>query len=212
MRYERTMSVLGAVFGALLMLVLLSPNAKADEWNKLTYVHFSAPVEVPGYNGPIVLPTGTYTFKLLNSMSDRDIVQIFNKDQSHLYTTVLAIPDYRLHPRGKTVIKFTEEGSGNPEALKAWFYPGSQFGTEFVYPKSRAVELARASKEPVLSMSDEDSAYMSKQIKSGQEPAAKSLEQAKVSAEEPSGKEVAMGQVVQSQPSNSSSSAANQKQ
>jgi hypothetical protein len=208
MRYERTMSVLGAVFGALLMLVLLSPNAKADEWNKLTYVQFSAPVEIPGYNGPIVLPAGTYTFKLLNSMSDRDIVQIYSKDQSHLYSTVLAIPDYRLRPRGKTVIKFAEEGSGNPEALKAWFYPGSQFGVQFVYPKSRAVELAKASKQPVLSMSDEDSANMSKPIKSGQEEAAQSLGQAKVNAEEPSGKEVEMGQVVQSQPSNSSSAAA----
>jgi hypothetical protein len=154
-----------------------------------------------------VLPAGTYTFKLLDSASDRHIVQIYNKDQSHLYATVMAIPDYRLHPTGKTVIKFEETAAGNPEALRAWFYPGDQFGQQFVYPKSRARELAKASNQPVLSMSDEASANMAKPIKSAKEPSVKALENTQVTAQEPSGQEVAMGKVVQTQPSSSSSSA-----
>jgi hypothetical protein len=86
---------------------------------------------------------------LLDSPADRHIVQIFNADGSHLIATVLAINDYRLKPTGDTVVKFAERSGDNPEALKAWFYPGDNFGQEFVYPKQRAVELAVIVKEPV---------------------------------------------------------------
>ncbi len=65
------------------------PQAKADEWDKKTIVTFSAPVELPG----VVLPPGTYVFKLADSASDRNIVQVFNKNESHVFATVLAVPD-----------------------------------------------------------------------------------------------------------------------
>ena len=55
-----------------------------------------------------VLPAGTYVFKLVNSSNDRHIVQIFNKDQTKIYATILAIPNYRLTPKDKTVITFNE--------------------------------------------------------------------------------------------------------
>ncbi len=175
-------------------------TAKADEWNKLTIFTFSAPIEVPGYHGPLVLPAGTYTFKLLNSDTNRDIVQIFNKAQNHLYTTTLAIPDYRMKPRGKTIVKFEERSANSPEALKAWFYPGDQYGQEFVYPKSRAVELAKRTNEPVLSMPDETASNMSKSINSAQDPAVTALENTTVKAEKPNGQEVKMEDVVTTHP------------
>jgi hypothetical protein len=131
-----TLSVLGAMF---------APRTGADGWDKKTVVNFSQPVEIPGQ----VLPAGTYTFSLVDSLSDRDIVRIFNADGSQVIATVLAIPNYRLTPTDKTVIKFEERSGDNPEALKAWFYPGDNFGQEFVYPKRRAIELAVASKEPI---------------------------------------------------------------
>jgi hypothetical protein len=106
---------------------------------------FSQPIEIPGQ----ILPAGTYTFVLLDSPSDRHIVQIFNADGSQIITTVLAINNYRLKPTGDTVVKFAERSGDNPEALKAWFYPGDNFGQEFVYPKQRAIELAVIVKEPV---------------------------------------------------------------
>ena len=37
-----------------------------------------------------------------------------------------------------------------PEALRAWFYPGDGFGQEFVYPEKRAFELAETARVPVL--------------------------------------------------------------
>jgi outer membrane biosynthesis protein TonB len=119
-----------------LLVPVLAPNAAADEWDKKTIVTFSGPVEVAGTK----LDAGTYVFKLMDSQSDRHIVQIFNQDQSHIIATILAIPDYRLTPTSKTVMKFTEtEGtttnSGSLPAeglpMKEWFYPGDGFGQAF---------------------------------------------------------------------------------
>ena len=133
----------------------LAPGARADEWNKKTILTFSQPVEIPGQ----ILPAGTYTFKLLDSPADRHIVQIFNADGTHIIATVLAINDYRLKPTGRTVVSFAERSGDNPEALKAWFYPGDNFGQEFVYPKQRAVQLAMASNEPVPALAVDSTDY-----------------------------------------------------
>jgi hypothetical protein len=84
-----------AYFG---LLVSIMPSARADEWDQKTVFTFSAPVEIPGQ---VLLP-GTYVFKLADSSSDRNIVQVFNKDESHLYGTFLAIADYRIKPSGKS--------------------------------------------------------------------------------------------------------------
>lgn len=164
-----------------LATLFVSSNAKADTWNKATKLTFSAPVEVSGH----VLPAGTYWFQLMNSTSNRNIVQIWSADRSRLITTILAIPNYRLQPTGDTVVKFAERPSGTPEAIKAWFYPGASFGQEFVYPKTRATQLAQNVQEPVLSVRDEQP------VTSG--PA---LEAAPVKAVEPSGEEVEIAEVV----------------
>lgn len=172
------------------------PKAKADEFNKLTIFTFSGPFEIPGYKGPMVLPAGTYVFKLLDVIGNRDIVQVFNKDQTHLYSTILAITDYRMKPTDKSVITFEERAAGSPEAVKAWFYPGSLSGEEFVYPKARAVELAKRTNQPVLSMPEETSSNMAKPIKSANESAVAALEKAPVKAQKPSGEEVEMVEVI----------------
>jgi hypothetical protein len=125
------------LFGATLL-----PRARADTWNKKTVITFSQTVEVPGK----VLPAGTYTFQLADSLSDRHIVQIFNADGSQIIATILAINNYRLQPTGETVMKFSERPGDSPEALRAWFYPGDNFGQEFVYPKVRAIQLAQTAK------------------------------------------------------------------
>ena len=114
--------------------------AKADDWDQKTVFTFSVPVEIPDQ----VLPAGTYVFKLADSPSNRNIVQVFNEEQNHLYGTFLAIPDYRLDVTDKTVITFDERPAGSPEAVKAWFYPGEHYGHDFVYPKVKSVELAQA--------------------------------------------------------------------
>jgi LPXTG-motif cell wall-anchored protein len=137
-------ALLGLVAVALLGTMAL-PSGRADTWTKKTVVTFSQAVEVPGK----ILPAGTYTFKLLDSPSDRHIVQIFNADGSQIITTILAINNYRLEPKGDTVMKFSERPGDEPDALRAWFYPGDNFGQEFVYPKARAIQLAQTTKVAV---------------------------------------------------------------
>src|SRR4029077_7005251 len=98
------------VFCAALIGAAFSPSVKADDWNRKTVITFSAPVEIPGVHlaGWGVLPTGTYVFKILDSASDRHIVQIFSKDELTVYATILAIPNYRLKATDKTVMTFRE--------------------------------------------------------------------------------------------------------
>jgi len=156
-----------AVFSLALLGVVCLPGAKADEWNNKTVITFSGPVEIPGVHlkGWGVLPAGTYVFKLLASQSDRHIVQIFNKDETVVYATILAIPNYRLKATGKTVVTFRERPAGQPEALRAWFYPGRNWGEEFVYPKARAVQLAQETSTPVLFLMTEVPVEVAEPIK-----------------------------------------------
>ncbi len=132
------------------LCLVVVPKAKADGWDRKTVISFSGPVEVPGV-GVHLLPAGTYVFKIFNSPSNRHVVQIFSEDESKLLTTILAIPNYRLKVADKTVITFSERPEGQPEAIKAWFYPGNQYGDQFVYSRQRAIELAKETNETVLS-------------------------------------------------------------
>jgi hypothetical protein len=118
--------------------VTLVPSLRADEWNKMTILTVNEPIQVPNQ----VLEPGKYVIRLMDSPSNRHIVQIFDSTQQHLITTVLAIPNYRLEPAGKTVFTFWETPPGQPKALRAWFYPGDNFGQEFAYPKMAAVAIA----------------------------------------------------------------------
>src|SRR5437763_12613057 len=134
---------------AVTVSLLVVPGASADDWNHKTSITFSGPVEVPGV-GAQVLPAGTYVFKIMDSLSDRHIVQIFSADGTHIFTTILAIPNYRYRATDKTVVTFQERAQGEPQAIRVWFYPGHQWGEEFVYPKTKALELAKIGNEPVL--------------------------------------------------------------
>jgi len=123
----------------------LVPSAMADQWNKKTYLTVNEPISVPGK----VLQPGRYVMKLLDSPSNRHIVQIFNDREDQLQTTILAIPNYRLQPTGNTEFQWWETPAGQPKAMRAWFYPGDNFGQEFAYPKTEAVSIAAANNASV---------------------------------------------------------------
>jgi hypothetical protein len=126
-------------------LLTLVPSAKADQWNKRTIITVGEPIQVPGK----VLQPGKYVMKLMDSPANRHIVQIFNEREDELQTTVLAIPNYRLQPTGETQLGFWETPAGQPKALRAWFYPGDNFGQEFAYPKNEAVTIASTANQNV---------------------------------------------------------------
>jgi len=188
-----------AVFGLALLGAAFSPSLKADDYDKKTTITFSGPVEIPPVyiTGMRVLPAGTYVFKLVNSSSNRHIVQIFNKEQTRIYATILAIPNYRLVPKDKTVITFNEGIRGAPQPIRAWFYPGANWGEEFVYPKTRAVELAKVTNTPVLALQ----ANVPLEVAKPEEPVVVTqLQQAPVIAVRPTGEEVEIAQVIQTEP------------
>jgi len=146
-------TVFASVSCAALIVAGLAPEARADAWNKKTVITIDQPMQVPKK----VLEPGKYVFKLADSQSDRHIVQIFSADEKHLITTILAIPNYRLKVRGKSEFGFWETPAGQPRALRAWFYPGDNFGHEFAYPPSKSVEITTYAKQtPPTTYSDSD--------------------------------------------------------
>jgi len=187
-----------AVFCMAFLGAAFSPSAKADDLNNRTVVTFSGPVEIPGVHlqGWGVLPAGTYVFKVLDSPSNRHIVQIFSQDELTVYATILSIPNYRLQATGKTVITFRERPAGEPEALRAWFYPGKNYGEEFVYPKARAMELAKTENAPVLFTPAEIPVEVATPLKSVDEPVVMQLKQAPILAVQPTGEEMQLAQVI----------------
>ena len=91
-----------AFFGALLL-----PSLQADEWNKKTVITITEPVQMPNCCTPdhtVTLQPGTYVLALVESLSDRHIVRVFEKDEKTVVTTILAIPNYRLKPTGNMLL------------------------------------------------------------------------------------------------------------
>ena len=138
-------------------VALIAPGARADEWNKKTILTFSGPVQIPG----ATLPAGTYVFKLADIPGNRHVVQVFDKDEKKIYTTMLAVPNQRMEPSDKPIVLFSERASGSPQAVKVWYYPGETIGNEFVYPKSQAMKIAKETHTRVLATNDEPKATAS---------------------------------------------------
>src|SRR5712691_59545 len=135
-------------------LAVVAFRAQADQWDKRTMLTVDQPIQVTN----TVLEPGKYVLKLADSDSDRHIVQIFNGDQTHIIDTILAIPNYRLQPTDNSRFMFWETPPGNVKALRAWFYPGDNFGQEFRYPKQlRQLALARTT-EVVVTQAPEPEA------------------------------------------------------
>jgi hypothetical protein len=143
--FVRTISILPGL--ALLGATLVAPLVMADEFEKKTVVHVMEPLQLP----TMVLEPGQYVFRLMDN-PDRHIVLIYDADGTHLVTKVMAVPNLRLRPTGKTAFQFWETPAGQPKALRAWFYPGDNFGQEFVYRKTKSIEIAQIVHAPVLAV------------------------------------------------------------
>ncbi len=145
------MRALKAMCCAAALVALLAPGARADEWNKKTFLTFSGPVQIPG----ATLPAGTYTFELADPDNARHVVRVSSQDGGKVMGMFMTIPQDRLEPPDDNVIMFAERPAGTPQAIQTWFYPGDRIGEEFVYPKSQAVQIAKATHKSVLATEDE---------------------------------------------------------
>lgn len=128
------------------IILMCTAVAAADQWNDKTMLKFDAPMIIPG----ATLAPGSYVFKLLDSPTDRHVVQIFDQDDNRLMATTHAVPLKRAEPTGDVVLTLNPT-EGGPAAIKAWFYPGSLYGHEFVYPDAEARGIAQRTKTLVLS-------------------------------------------------------------
>jgi hypothetical protein len=61
----------------------------------------------------------------------------WNADQTVLYATLLAWPDYMREAPAENRFVFEEREKGAPALLKAWFYRGNSHVQTFSYPKAR---------------------------------------------------------------------------
>ena len=118
------------VFAALAASLVSSafvPSLKASEFDKKTIITISQPVAVED----TILPAGQYVLRLLDTPT-RDVVYIFNGEETRLIKTVLAIHAERSEPTGKSDFSFYDSPSGQPASLHTWFYPGDETGFEFL--------------------------------------------------------------------------------
>ena len=152
MRHQATgVSIAGVM---VLATVFAATSADAQpRWSDKTRLTFDGPVVVPG----VTLAAGTYTFKLADSLANRQIVQIWNEDETKLFNTTLPIPTRRTDTSGDVVVKFQRTEAGMAPAIKAWFYPGQRIGHMFVYSGEQARALAKGNKTLALSSDDDPS-------------------------------------------------------
>ena len=112
MRLMRSMGVVVVIAALTFVLV---PKAGANEWDQKTILTFNQSVEVPG----VVLPAGTYVFKVLNVMGTRDVIQVLNRHEDNVCATFIALPAEKATPSDRTDIRFAERPAGLPPAIEA---------------------------------------------------------------------------------------------
>jgi hypothetical protein len=142
MRINKSYIAVGLIIALSLFFGLA---AHADEADESTTITFSQPIQIPGR----VLPAGTYVFKLASTY-DLNLVQVFNADRAVLYANLQTIATDRPEPSDHTVVALAEQGTGQPDVLLKWFYPGRETGKEFLYPQQKEKELAQDKQQTVI--------------------------------------------------------------
>ena len=132
------------LLAALAVLLAAPAGAQSNSVEWRTPLRLSEPTEIPGS----VLQPGSYLVKVLDTQVTRKVVQFLTADESRVVATVLAVPNYSVRPAEGQFIYF-QRSEGAPQALKAWFYPGNNYGVEFVYSKEEATKLAQTRREDV---------------------------------------------------------------
>jgi hypothetical protein len=100
-------------------------------YDKLAYLTFSAPVQIPG----ATLRAGTYRFHLTNIETSRNVLQVLSNDGAIVYAMFNTIPDSRTRLTPDADLTFMETPAGVPPAARSLFYGHEYRGYAFVYPK-----------------------------------------------------------------------------
>jgi hypothetical protein len=113
------------------MLAIAIAPASAQPLDKRTVVTFSAPVRIAN----TTLDAGQHVFKILDTATVRDIVQVFNADESKLEATVIAHQTSRDQAEDTPRFAFYEAAEDSTPALRTWFGAGDTIGLRFSIPR-----------------------------------------------------------------------------
>jgi len=124
----------------------LQANSDTEQWFKKSTITLTDLSEVPG----MVLEPGSYIVKLKESGEKRSVVEIRNSDETKVLATIVAVPDHRMRPDDNTDFTYHKVKSNGPSPIQSWFFAGDLVGLEFVYPKARALQIAKESNDYVM--------------------------------------------------------------
>ena len=147
------MHFLSAILSAAMVLGAAGQYPPGDQWNKKSILKSDRRIELPG----IVLEPGTYVIKLQEGGEKRSIVQVLNREENRVLATFVALPDHRVRPEGDVEFSFHQTGANGQRVVQSWFYASDLVGLEFVYPKLRAKDLAKATDGHVMASNKKDS-------------------------------------------------------
>ena len=142
----RSAKVFRTILGAGMSVALFASAAQAQPEDKRTYFTFSGPIALPG----VTLPAGRYLFHIVDTTASRKVIQVLSDDQKKPYTMANTIADQRRDPPNDATVVFYESARGTPAAVKSWWYPGETIGYQFIYPRTQAKQIAKATGQPVL--------------------------------------------------------------
>jgi LPXTG-motif cell wall-anchored protein len=151
MEVEMRAKWLGVVYAVATLAVLVPATASAQPSDKRTFFTFSGNVDMPG----VALPAGKYEFRIANSDSSRNVIQVRSGDGKKTFGLFLTHTAERVTASNEAEVRFLEAGAGAAPAIKTWWYPGERTGYEFVYPKAQARRLAQRTRQPVLTTRNE---------------------------------------------------------
>jgi hypothetical protein len=140
---------LSALVMAATMAVMTPAPVSAVTYDKLAYVTFSGPVQIPG----VTLNAGMYRFRLANPDTSRNVVQVLSRDGTIVYAMFHTIPDRRTSVTEDPVVTFKETPAGVPPAVRSLFYGGEYRGYEFVYPRGWPIMTATIAPQPEITSS-----------------------------------------------------------
>jgi hypothetical protein len=127
-------------------IAVMTPVRASVTYDKLAFLTFSAPVQIPG----ATLNAGTYRFRLTNPETSRNVLQVLSNDGAIVYAMFHTIPDGRTSLTEEPVVSFRETPAGVPPAVRSLFYGGEYRGYEFVYPKGGPIMIAEVVPQPEI--------------------------------------------------------------
>ena len=120
------------------VFAVLVPAVNADDASWPTLVYFSGPVQI----GHEVFPAGTYILRRCQNEVTARIMKIYSVDRDKWEGLIMGVSANRPENQRDPIVTFEDKGSGEPEALRYWFFQSRNIGMEFPYPHSKSTQSA----------------------------------------------------------------------